>query len=70
MTLDEYKNYLINNLNINEEVINYVTDVYNYNEDTLNNIIYYYTGYQDIEQYTELEDIITYNKYYEEDEEE
>lgn len=40
MTLDEYKNYLINNLSINEETINCITGINGYNENTLNNILY------------------------------
>ena len=64
MTLDEYKSYLINNLNISEDTIDCVTNINGYNEYTLNNILYYYTGYRDIEQYTEYEDSITYEEYY------
>ena len=64
MTLDEYKSYLIDNLNISEDTIDCVTNINGYNEYTLNNILYYYTGYRDIEQYTEYEDSITYEEYY------
>ena len=64
MTLDKYKSYLIDNLNISEDTIDCVTSINGYNEDTLNNILYYYTGYRNIEQYTEYEDSITYEEYY------
>ena len=62
MTLDKYKSYLIDNLNISEDTIDCVTSINGYNEDTLNNILYYYTGYRNIEQYTEYEDSITYEE--------
>lgn len=64
MELNEYYNYLINNIWISEEVLKCITNINGYNEDTLNNILYYYTGYRDIEQYTEYEDSVTYDKYY------
>lgn len=70
MSLENYSNYLIDNLGINEEVINCITGINGYNEDTLDSILYYYTGYRDLEQYTECEDIDTYEEYYEEEEEE
>ena len=65
MSLEDYNNYLINNLGISEEVINCITSINGYNEDTLDNVLYYYTGYRDLEQYTECEDKETYKKYYE-----
>ena len=64
MTLDEYKLYLINNLNISKDTIDCVTNINGYNENTLNDILYYYTGYRDLEQYTEYEDSVTYDEYY------
>ena len=64
MELNEYYNYLINNIGINEEVLKCITSINGYNEHTLNNILYYYTGYRDIEQYTEYEDSVTYEEYY------
>lgn len=64
MELDEYYNYLINNIGINEEVLKCITSINGYNEKTLNDILYYYTGYRDLEQYTEFEDIMAYDKYY------
>lgn len=73
MSLEDYNNYLINNIGVNEEVLNCITSINGYNEDTLNDILYYYTGYRDLEQYTEYEDLETYKEYYgidEEDDEE
>lgn len=67
MELKEYSNYLIDNLGINEEVINCITSINGYNEDTLDSILYYYTGYRDLEQYTEYEDKETYKEYYQEE---
>lgn len=71
MSLEEYYDYLINNVGVNEEVINCITSIDGYNEDTLDNVLYYYTGYRDLEQYLECEDMETYREYYnnEEDEE-
>lgn len=64
MELDEYYNYLINNIGISEEVLKCITSINGYNEETLDNVLYYYTGYRDLEQYTEFEDIMTYDEYY------
>ena len=65
MSLEDYNNYLINNLGISEEVINCITGINGYNEDTLDSILYYYTGYRDLKQYLECEDKETHKKYYE-----
>ena len=65
MSLKDYNNYLINNLGISEETINCITGINGYNEETLDNVLYYFTGYRDLEQYTEYEDKETYKKYYE-----
>ena len=65
MSLEDYNNYLINNLGISEEVIDCITSINGYNEETLDNILYYYTGYRDLKQYTEYEDKETYKEYYE-----
>ena len=65
MSLEDYSNYLINNLGVNEETINCITSINGYNEETLDSILYYYTGYRDLEQYTEYEDKETYREYYE-----
>ena len=71
MSLEKYYNYLIENLGVNEETIKCITGINGYNEETLDSILYYFTGYRDIEQYLEYEDRETYREYYnnEEDEE-
>lgn len=71
MSLEEYYDYLIENLGVNEETIKCVTGINGYNEKTLDSILYYFTGYRDLEQYLEYEDRETYREYYnnEEDEE-
>lgn len=70
MTMNEYEEYLIENLGVKEEVINCITSINGYNEKTLDDVLYYYTGYRDLEQYTESEDLETYRQYYGLDEEE
>lgn len=70
MSLEDYSNYLIENLGVNEEVINCITGINGYSENTLDDILYYYTGYRTIEQYIRYEDLETYRKYYGLDEEE
>lgn len=70
MSLEEYSNYLIENLGVNEETIRCITGINGYNEETLDDILYYFTGYRDLEQYTEYEDRETYREYYQEEEEE
>ena len=70
MSLEEYSNYLIDNLGVNEETIKCITGINGYNEKTLDSILYYYTGYRDLEQYLEYEDLETYREYYNEEEDE
>ena len=65
MSLEDYNEYLINNVGVNEEVINCITSINGYNEETFDSVLYYYTGYRDLEQYLEYEDKETYKKYYE-----
>lgn len=65
MSLEQYNNYLINNVGVNEETIKCITGINGYNEDTLDSILYYFTGYRDLEQYLEYEDKETYKEYYE-----
>ena len=64
MSLEDYSNYLINNLGINEETIECVIGINGYNEETLDSVLYYFTGYRDLKQYTEYEDKETYKEYY------
>lgn len=70
MSLEEYSNYLIEYLGVNEETIKCITGINGYNENTLDSILYYFTGYRDIEQYTEYEDRETYREYYQKEEDE
>ena len=70
MELKEYVDYLIDFLGIDEKIISCVTSINGYSENTLDSILYYYTGYRDIKQYLENEDIETYKEYYQENEEE
>lgn len=65
MSLEDYSNYLIENVGVNEEVLNCITGINGYNKNTFNNVLYYYTGYRDLEQYLECEDKETYKEYYE-----
>ena len=65
MSLEDYYDYLINNLGVNEETINCITSINGYNEKTFDSILYYFTGYRDIKQYLECEDKETYKEYYE-----
>lgn len=68
MELNEYYDYLIENLGVNEETIKCVTGINGYSEETLNDILYYFTGYRDLEQYLEYEDRETYREYYQKEE--
>ena len=71
MSLEEYVEYLIDFLGIDEKIVNCVTGINGYNKNALNGVLYYFTGYRDLEQYLECEDMETYREYYnnEEDEE-
>ncbi len=70
MDLDEIVDYLVENNIATEEEIDLVTGINGYSEETVNDIIFYRTGYQDIEQYLESEDEDTYNEYYNDKDEE
>ena len=64
MSLEDYYDYLVNNIGVNEEVINCITSINGYNKKTFDSILYYYTGYRYIAQYLECEDKETYEEYY------
>ena len=64
MSLEDYSNYLINNLRVDEEVISVVCAINGYNEQSLDDILYVKFGYRDLEQFLEYEDKETYKKYY------
>lgn len=70
MELDEIIDYVIENDIATQEEVNLVTGINGYSEETVNDIIFYRTGYQDIEQYLESEDEDTYNEYYNNEDEE
>lgn len=70
MELDEIIDYLIENDIATREEIDLVTGINGYNEESIDDIIFYRTGYQDIEQYLESEDEDTYNEYYNDEDEE
>ena len=64
MSLEEYENFLIENLGVDEEVISVVCAINGYNEQSLDDILYVKFGYRDLEQFLEYEDKETYNQYY------
>ena len=70
MELNEYYDYLINYELVSEETLDIITSVNGYNEKTLDDVLYCISGYRDIEQYLEYEDIENYNLYYGDDENE
>ena len=70
MSLEEYSNYLIENLGVDEEVISVVCAINGYNEQSLDDILYVKFGYRDLEQFLEYEDRETYREYYQEEEDE
>ncbi len=70
MDLDEIIDYIIENDIATQEEVNLVTGINGHSEETVNDIIFYRTGYQDIEQYLESEDEDTYNEYYNDEDEE
>ena len=68
MEINEYYDYLVNYGIATEQEIDLVTSINGYNEDTLNDILYVKSGYRDLEQYTEYEDIEYYNEHFKEEE--
>lgn len=67
MELDEYYNYLINSAITTEETLRCITGIFGYNEEILNDVLYYFSGYRDIENYVACEDTETYIKYFREE---
>ena len=70
MNLEQYYNYLIDYELVSGETLEIITSINGYNEETLDDVLYCVSGYRDIEQYLEYEDIDTYNEYYKEEDEE
>ncbi len=64
MEIDEVYNYLIETNIVSDEALNLITNINGYSIDTLNDVIYCTTGYRDIEQYLQYEDLDTYNEYF------
>lgn len=64
MSLEQYYNYLIEYGLVSDNTLNIITGINGYNESTLDDILYFVSGYHDIEQYLEFEDKDTYNLYY------
>lgn len=48
--IDKEYEFLETNEIAPKEVLEAITSIYGYNEDVINDIIYYYTGYHDVEQ--------------------
>ena len=70
MNLGQYYDYLIDYELVSEDTLNIITSINGYNEKTLDDVLYCVSGYRDIEQYLEYEDIENYNLYYGDDESE
>ena len=70
MNLEQYYNYLIDYELVSGEALDIITSINGYREETLDDVLYCVSGYRDIEQYLEYEDIDTYNEYYGEEDEE
>ena len=51
MELNEIWDEIVNNGIATEEELQLVTGINGYNEESLNDVIYYKTGYNDIEQF-------------------
>lgn len=70
MTLDEYYNYLLDTNIAEEQTLEVATSLNGYSINTLDDVLYCLTGYRDIEQYLEYEDIQMYEEYYNKEEQE
>lgn len=64
MSIDNYYDYLVEYEIVNVDTLDTITGIYGMDESTLDDVLYYKTGYRDIEQYLEYNDIHTYNLYY------
>lgn len=69
MNLEQYYSYLIDYELVSGETLEIITSINGYTEETLDDVLYCVSGYRDIEQYLEYEDIDTYNEYYKEEDE-
>lgn len=64
MNIDNYYDYLVECDIVNTDTLDIITGIYGMDESVLDDVLYYKTGYRDIEQYLQYEDIHTYNLYY------
>ena len=64
MELNQYYDYLIEYDLVDERTLDIITSINGYNEKTLDDVLYCVSGYHDIEQYLEYEDMENYNIYY------
>ena len=64
MNIDNYYDYLVEYEIVNVDTLDTITGIYGMDESVLDDVLYYKTGYRDIEQYLEYNDIHTYNLYY------
>jgi len=60
-------NYILDMEIVSQETMDVVTNINGYNIETLNDILYVTTGYHDLEQYSEYEDIDFYKENFLED---
>lgn len=64
MNIDNYYDYLVECDIVNTDTLDTITGIYGMDESVLDDVLYYKTGYRDIEQYLQYNDIHTYNLYY------
>lgn len=53
---NKIENLLINCYGVSEDCINFATGIYGKNEETYNNLLYYFTGYNSIDQLEDEEE--------------
>ena len=67
---NKIENLLINRFKVSEDCINFATGIYGENEETYHNLLYYFTGYNSIDQIEDEEEdvyqvMITHQDYLE-----
>lgn len=53
---NKIEDLLINRFGVSEDCINFATGIYGENEETYHNLLYYFTGYNSIDQIEDEED--------------
>lgn len=53
---NKFENLLIDRFGVNEDCINFATGIYGENEKTYHNLLYYFTGYNSIDQIEDEEE--------------